>query len=358
MILELGVGKGSLLKSAIIRWKSARFFTTDIDSEVINQIALPRVKNFNINCLHVNLADKIDLKIGSFDIAFCNPPYKKINNSKSIKTLLKAANLHETSKLKKISSDIVFLAHNLIFLKNGGELGIILPDSLISCQEFSPLRYDLLENHKIINIIQLPDKVFKNTEARTHILLIEKCGIQAQYLEINKSNQQGILTKPLKIKVKDAFNRMDYDYHSWAQKTCMHHTSYTLNDIGANIQRGSFTANNLKKSGVKYFHTDSFQSKKIKINAKNHRLIKGIYAKKGDLLIARVGNRCIGKVAKVNTGRILITDCILKISLPYKYRNKVIKSMLSKIGQDWFRANAHGVCARVISVKDLLNYRI
>ena len=65
-----------------------------------------------------------------------------------------------------VTSDVIFLLHNLRLLKKGGTLGIILPDGLITGKKFQILRQSLLSNHRIEAVIQLPDNSFQELRSR------------------------------------------------------------------------------------------------------------------------------------------------------------------------------------------------
>lgn len=82
-----------------------------------------------------------------------------------------------------------------MFLRDGRELGIILPDSVMTNHYYNDLRKDLLFNHNIKCIIQLPDNIFNKTEARTHILIIQKILKQILKLNYQKLIMMGILSK-------------------------------------------------------------------------------------------------------------------------------------------------------------------
>ena len=81
-------------------------------------------------------------------------------------------------------------------------------------------------------------------------------------------------------------------------------------------------------------------------------------AREGDILLARVGKRCIGKVAIIESGRINISDCVYRIRPPEGMAEYLLDSFLSDKGQRWFEAHAHGVCAKVISKRDLLQFPV
>jgi type I restriction enzyme M protein len=362
-VLDLGVGCGSLLTAAYKRWKNAEYYAFDIDKRNItaSMSAFSFATFRHIDGLSPLLTQQISLKVGSIDVAVCNPPYLRIEKTMHIEHVLVDGGLPGSAKLKRITSDVVFLARNLQMLKYGGELGIILPDGIFTSREFFDLRKDLLENHTVLGIIQLPDSIFKNTEARTHILLLEKGGQSLLEVPLYCSDKFGNLDTPILISYDEALHRMDYSYYKWK---CSHNqgkNSISLLDTGAQIMRGRNTRKYLEDLGIKYFHTTSFPDEPWVIDLEKslfHFYEPGINAKIGDILLARVGKRCIGKVALVRSGSGVVTDCIYRIRLPEAYREATWESFISEDGQDWLNAHAHGVCSRCLSKEDLLSFPI
>jgi type I restriction enzyme M protein len=360
-ILDLGVGDGSLLKAAYNRWKDSQFYAVDVDSIIISRISsrLPFANILHIDGLSPNFAQEINLKVGSIDIAVCNPPYHRMKNSQAVRSLLKEAELPRSTRLPRITSDVMFLAQNLKMLREGGELGIILPDSIFTGHEFTKLRQDLLTNHEILGVIQLPDKVFAKTEARTHILLSKKNGISSSRIPLYQSNHYGELGKAIFVSKEESIYRMDYSFYSWKRNQGKENSYLTLEGLNVEIIRGSRSKKELQNMGIQYFHTSSFpDSLSSKAKLQNSVIKNAIIAEPGDILMARVGKRCIGRVTMVESGRQIISDCVYRIRSPKKYREIIWRSLISEEGQRWLKAHAHGVCSQVISKKDLLSFKV
>lgn len=358
-VIDLGVGHGSLLYAAYNRYNKADFYAADIDKKVISKISeqLPFVNALHIDGLSKGLSKQMKLKIGSVDIAVCNPPYYRLDKTTELKDLFNKIGLKNSTKLIKFTSDIVFLAQNLQMLKKGGELGIILPDSAFTGHEFAVLREDLLTNHNIRGIIQLPDKIFKKTEARTHILLMEKCGQIQKRIPIYQSDFFGNIGEAVNISTDDLLYRMDHSYYAWKELNKYSDDIMTLGDLNVAIKRGHKTKKYLQGKNIPFFHTTSFPSDiKTKINLKNSPVFDDVSTEPGDILIARVGKRCIGKVAMVNSGNQVISDCVYRVRAPKKHRSRIFRELISDKGQQWLRIIAHGVCAQVISKRDLLHF--
>lgn len=359
-ILELGAGDGSLLNPAIQRWREANYSAFDIDEKALGAIrkTYPFVKTFKINALKDDLNLLFKVKKNSFDIAFCNPPYQTFrNNEETIKTLTEA-NLINTAKLKTISTDIYFLALNLIYLRTKGELSIIVPDSILTRKDYFAVRKDLIENHELFGIIELPDKVFRKTEAKTHILFIRKNAQTKTSVKISVADQKGNLINKLVINKNDLIDRMDYSFFQYRNQI-KNNNYQLLEELNPDIKRGSYSKKSLENMGKDYFHLDTFNhcnsNNKISFSHnKDHS--KGIVAKKGDILLSRVGKRTIGRIAFITKGECLISDCIFRIRVEKKYQQLVFQSLTSSLGNEWMQAYSHGVCAKVISKSDLLKF--
>jgi len=208
-----------------------------------------------------------------------------------------------------------------------------------------------------MGIIQLPDKIFKKTEARTHILLMEKCGPIQKSIPIYKSDFSGNIGEAVNVSTDDLLYRMDHSYYVWKEMNKYSNDIMTLGDLNVEIKRGHKTKKYLQEKNIPFFHTTSFPSDiKTKINLENSPVFYDVFTEPGDILIARVGKRCIGKVAMVNSGNQVISDCVYRVRAPKKFRSRIFRELISNKGQQWLRVIAHGVCAQVISKRDLMHF--
>lgn len=359
-ILDLGVGDASLTIAAYARWEKAKYFATEIEPKkaIAIEKKLAFIKVLNCDTLQPNASTKLKVKFGSIDIAICNPPYVRVENKEKYNGLFKSVGCKNFSNLSRITSEIVFFAHNLKLLKHDGELGIIVSDSLITGKEFKIFRETIFEKFNVRRIIQLPDNVFTKTEARTHIIFISKTKSTNKTCELLTSTIQGELSKKLIVANNLLIDRMDYQFHS-ADIHAKAGTK-TLKQIGAVIKRGKFSYKELRQSKLSFFHSVHFKENGVNICfdkpvAKKHHSYS---ANEGDILMCRVGKRVVGKVAIVKFGRVVNSDCIYRITVPKRYRQVLLKSLRSEEGKAWLHAFAHGVCSQVISKSDLENFPI
>lgn len=357
-VLDLGVGDASLSIAAYTRWADAKFYGTEIEVGKVKAIEkkLSFLNIYNFDSLHPNLSRKLKIKFETIDVAICNPPYTKVKNCHDYSSLFKSINCPEFLALKNVTSEIVFFAHNLNFLRPGGELGIILSDSLITGKEYRLFREKILSNFEVKRIIQLPDKIFRKTEARTHIVFLSKNIPVQTHTALYSADMHGSLSEKLLIPKEKLYNRMDFHFYS----TCtLDYNGYkTLKDIGCEITRGKITYKDLRSSSVPYLHSvhlkDNFQT--FNFSKTKKQFEPKSVASSGDIIICRVGKRCVGRIGFIKVGKIVISDCLLKISIPKQYRQVVWNSFLSKEGQIWLKAHAHGICSLVLSKCDLENF--
>lgn len=357
-ILDLGSGEGNLLHAARSRWPGSMVHAAEIDPcrKKLAALRFPDVRVIQADGLDRRLNLYLEIDEGSIDVAICNPPYRRFSYDVQHQVLLDAAGLG--CQLKVLTSDLLFLAQNLRLLRPGGELGIIVPDGLITGKEFVPLRATLLENHEVFGVIQLPDHAFMKTEARTHILLLRQGGRSPGEISLHQADTNGEIVSSLTVPVADAVSRMDHGFWCWRGSQSFMDRAVTLGKLGVEIRRGVLPRAEYERQAVPFFHTTDFPASpdgKIRLCSTKASL-PHVTAQRADILLARVGTRCIGRVGLVASGQAVVTDCVYRIRVPEPWIEAAFLALRSSAGQRWLAAYAHGVCAKVISKSDLLDF--
>ena len=364
-LLELGVGQGILTGAIKERWGKIDIVSTDVDE--LNFLSAKRLypegQHFQFNAIDDNLPNLMGVDELSMDIAVCNPPYTAIKSNEKISRILEYSGFHKVLPSNcEITADLIFLAQNIRFLRPGGELGIIVPDGLVTGHNFEWLRSLLIVEHCVFTVIDLPEKIFLGTEAKTHVLMIRKNTPSDKTIKILKSNEQGEIEDEISVDVCEAVHRMDYGYHKWKKRqSCKNKQRITLESIGADIKRGTHSRKQLLQAKVEHFHTTDFKSIGYgsQVSFSNRKpSLEGLIAEAGDIIMPRVGKRCLDNVALVKKGGILLSDCVYRIRVPEEYRLPFFEKLRSEEGRSWSSAHAHGVCAKVISKKDLKDFWI
>lgn len=362
IVLDMGMGKGNLTKFALRRWSKAQFYGTDIDSGLVTHIAkqFPRVKYYQVDGLSNQFPKKVKLATGDVDVAICNPPYNSNVASSDYGDIFEQSGLSSLLNFKNVSSDIVFLAQNLRLLKSGGELGIILPDSVLTNQKYTSLRHDLLYNHHVKSIIELPDNVFKKTEAKAHILIIESNLINNSPSFLTISDSTGNCKEGILASKDDLIHRMDFKYLKYRSENSNDLKSPKLRDLEIDITRGNKTKLELQSLGVPYFHTTNINEKISPSGQIDKQLNTLRSVRAGDILLSRVGKRCLGRVRIIKDfEEFPFSDCLYRLRCSNKRDSQLLfNSLNSSHGQEWLKAVSHGTCSKVLSKNDLLEYRL
>ena len=358
--VDLGAGRGALLYSATREWKKVSFFGVDVSPSLL-KIIRRHFPSVRFRCLDLLNARSLKSKIltdlaESRDVAVCNPPFLNSCNDTLFRDLCRAVNLKDCCKMSVVTSDVIFLLHNLRLLKKGGTLGIILPDGLITGKKFQILRQSLLSNHRIEAVIQLPDNSFPGIEVRTHILILRKDMAPAARVKVMQAGI-GKINGEVKVEISALEQRMDYSYWHW-KLIATHAKTLTLAEIGADVHRGTRPQLFFENFGINHFHTTELPAAAKRIELQRSKSLGFRTAESQDILTARVGKRCIGRVTFVSKGNLPITDCIYRIRVPKRWVNAAWRSLISDKARDWFSAHSHGICAQVISKSDLLNFPV
>ena len=149
----------------------------------------------NINCFNSlddlgKLKNSLKQEVG-FDIVLTNPPFgAKINNS-SILAKYDLGHRWNTkkkyNKTKKVlvsqNAEILFIERCLLLLKEGGRMGIVLPNGNLENPSLEYLRTYIKSKAKIISIISLPQETFipYGSGVKTSILFLEKISDTSDY---------------------------------------------------------------------------------------------------------------------------------------------------------------------------------
>lgn len=348
-ILDLGAGEGALVRTALKKWRDAKCVVADIDEN--NHLCLidQGFDSQNIDCIKPGLSEKLSICYDSIDVGVCNPPYETIEKEDYIVDLFNKAQITLSRCEKTTTSDLVFLAYNLLFLKPHGVLGIIVPYSIITGRNFESIRKSLLDNYYVERVVELPEKSFAYTEAKTGILIIRKERSRGRKTKLNTVINGCNLSESIYASTSQLSLRFDYSYHLW--KSSHNKKESECNDI-ISIVRGRFSHNDLKKKGLPYFHSTSFNMADIDWHYNYGESEKSIVTQ-GCFLIVRVGKRCVGRVKFLEAGHIQISDCIYGLSVPKEYIEDFRRYFHSEEYSEFIKIASRGVCSLYLCKGDL-----
>lgn len=210
-IIDPACGSGGFLNSSlnyILKYNkdanpqkivSQNLFGLDINKSIARiakmKLLLEANVETNIKCINsltdydeVLLKVKVDNASKGFDIVLTNPPFgtagrisdKKILSSfdlgykwkkKDVGTFIKTNKLH-TGQV----AEILFIERCIDLLKEGGRMGIVLPNGHFENPSLEYLRFYIKQRTKILGIINLPQETFipYGTGVKTSLLFLQK----------------------------------------------------------------------------------------------------------------------------------------------------------------------------------------
>lgn len=360
LIVDVGAGHGSLAIAAIRRWGEARMALFDRDPLALDVLkrACPGAARFQADLLIHRLPRNIGQWLDKADVVLCNPPFRRAPIEVADRWLA-AADMptYWPSRIKK-RAELVFFAHNLRLLRQGGELAMILPATFINGHEFEPFRAWLLHNLTVSKVIQLPTTAFSQADVRSYAIIARKLpapeGHLIRLIDLSKPSS---VARTLAITPEEGITRLDLAFHYLSDQA---DKSITLGNFGAKIHRGT-PVSVLKKLDSPYFHTTDFAHHAPGAGLQCPVLPRAItlpMAKAGDILLGRIGRNCHRQVLKIVEGMIPFSDCVYRIEVPATIRASVIASLADPQGLLWRQAHLHGSTVNLLSKKDLLRHPI
>ena len=371
-LLDLGAGAGSLCVAASSKWQELSLITVDSDKQASLTLSdALKESGFVGSHWHVQsdaLTTQLPKRIRDElrqqpSIAVCNPPF-----------LTPAWEIHYSEILEDVGfsgcipaiaqtdTAVLFLAQNFRILGEGGTVGIIVPDSIVSASRYKRFRQDLLNQYDVQQAIRLPRTSFVGTDAQAHILVISKQRPRNEPIILSSLPSAHAKPETLSIDREKAALRLDYAYHT-AQDAVR---KITLEAVTLELRRGTFNSAEVRASKDFILHTTDISADILGQWSSFKDLTKHcafgqhqpVIAEAGDILIARVGRNAASKVIGLYRGSVAISDCLYRLRVMPEYRKAVLKSLASTRGQTWLRAHAYGVAASQLSKGDLLQFPV
>ncbi|MFQ2420568.1 N-6 DNA methylase [Aeromonas caviae] len=343
-VLDLGSGDGSLFLAVLKRWPSIKVYSADIEDKPSIHPAQNHIK---CDVLSADLFSLFDIEENSVDLVVCNPPF--IPGFIGISNTY-AKQYEYTGSC--ITSEIVFFEKSMSFLKFNGEAAFILPDGFFSSIKHKMFRKYLTDKFFIKKIIELPSGAFKATEAKTHILIIEKPNSKIiNSISITMSKfENGTLSPEIEISNLEFISRGDYSFYGKVKNRDV------INGVSigtiSNVIRGRYSSAEIKTKNIPYIHTTNINNIEWndiqELDSNYHPSV----AKAGDIVMSRVGRSFQKKIQYVKSGSYIISDCIFIIR-SQKYSHDIYQYLTSEEGQNELCGHAYGVGAKQISITQL-----
>ena len=221
-IIDPACGSGGFLMSALKYLQknnqntdiqdiiSKNIFGFDINKSILRiaKMKLLLEANVKTNVLCANSLENFDHLNNTFDLILANPPFgAKITNSEILtkfdlgyKWTKHENEFYKTKNLQSTqNTEILFIERCLQLLKEGGRMGIVLPNGNFENPSLEYLRFFIKQKSKLLAVVKLPQETFIpfGTGVKTSIMFLEKYtqNIEKQYSvffgKITKLGYQG-----------------------------------------------------------------------------------------------------------------------------------------------------------------------
>lgn len=355
LIVDLGAGLGALSAVALERHPDSCALLVELDQTHAGRLAGVMPTGAVISNEDV-LSTRWSKEGLVADMVISNPPYGMIATSDSIEKLIGSSGLPISVSAGWIPGDVAFLARGWRCSTRESVFGYIVACPIVRDPNFLQLRRVLVGQLRGLCVTQLDTNSFPGAEVQAFLITGTRSVKRNRKVLLRKASADGRVVGEIEVGHDEAITRLDFDYHSSMKKLGIAISRYrdTLSSTGASVVRGSRSRNEFQQLGLSAFHTTDFRgfSGEFPLMEFDRRLK---IASPGDILIPRVGSRCLVNQIKVAKGNGYFTDCVYRISTSIESRERVWRTLNSPFGAEWRLANASGNCAKHLTVATLMD---
>lgn len=353
-VIELGAGQGALARAINDRFPNSEYLGVEVDESAI--FVFKELSGLRQNIISADVFNDDELRsfsnLDQADTIVGNPPFISCPSTAKARSIINHAFPSlDYSHAKLLRAELYFLSASISRLIRNGQGSFILPISLFTSPAYKSFRYDLVTRYADIVIIHLPVNVFANAEVEACILKFRNTVEKSQIITIAQANLSGEVVDKIEVQKRSAVERMDYTFNKVANEFGLNalNDRDTLGSIGCKISRGSASRSSLEKAKLSYFHTSSFPDRAHAIKLGFNEVNRFRHACAGDILIPRVGSRCLDRQVHVTDGQKVFTDCVYKLTVSDDLVDRLIKTLSSDFGRTWRLSHANGKCAKFLT---------
>lgn len=358
--LELGVGTGRLLDACFVVNAPSTYIGVEKDPSLLAK------------CGHVSAGQLVHADVlnpaalaqvlgeQAFTRSVGNPPYgcaalpdAAQNRINALCPGLQLAN--EWGNL-----DLYFVLESLSRLSRPGQAGFIVSAAVAADVRLVAFRKHLIDVASEVLCYELPLDTFgRKAEVQSYIL-IAKFGRTKRRCIVKVGRLAGPsfdVAEERLVHPDAGAARLDLGHHKFADLTATLLASasgFTMREMGASIVRGSRTHHQFRDLGVPHFHTSDFPLSGGHVEFDDTVPSGFQLACEGDILVPRVGSRCLDRHALVATGSRPYTEAVYRVRVPSRYVDRIASWIGSDVGTEWRMAAAKGVCAKHLTVSALM----
>lgn len=354
-VLELGAGEGALIAAVLQRHPGLSATLVEVEKRLAKRLR----SSFPGQLVHsadvLQQTEQLPLN-GSYSTVIGNPPFGEFDAEKGKHLQLRSL-FPGCDRGGWIRQDLAFLYESWRRLAPGGELSFILASPIISDPSFTEVRRWLFSEASRVSIFELPEDIFEGAEVGTYLMTIghRGKGRRASHASLDRYLDDGTLQGQLSVPMADVIERADFRYHEIRQRAGQHWSGdTTLSTLGAEVIRGSRSHREFAVAGVRHLHTSDFTDNSNRLHLGKSNELGVRLAECGDILVPRVGTRCLLRQAIIASGARPITEAVFRIRVARKHRTRVFDAISGDAGRLWRTAHARGSCAKFLTVPDIL----
>ncbi|WP_121756517.1 restriction endonuclease subunit S [Helicobacter felis] len=265
-VLDFACGAGHFLTEFMARHKDAKVYGIEKNKDLSKVAKLacifhnpksPSLIIFQDALDHIHHTHSQEFEMESFDYILSNPPYSVKGFLSTLdSSVIKSYELHHSVEEKSYESnnaiECFFIERAWHFLKEGGVFALILPVSVLQKGGiYEKTRALLLDNFKILCIVELNSRTFGSTGTQTIILCAQKL----------KKYSADLIEALQEVGFENADLKKDFAQNALLNAYCAFR-SYPQEDFKVFLKEQSLSLA-LEKSFKEYF--DDFNAKEPKV---------------------------------------------------------------------------------------------
>lgn len=352
-LLDLGAGQGALTDAAQRAHPAARAMLLELDPVLVRGLKQKAMRNRRVVLADVLGGQWRPATVPNWILS--NPPFGHMAVTERLASEVSQSGLGFEAEGAWLRGDVAFLVKAWGMAAKGTSLGFIVASPILCDPMYMGIRNTLAREMGQLVVTQLPEKVFERAQVCAHMISGRKAAVRKRGIVLRKATVEGEIVDELVIDQAAARASLDIDYHRTIARLGMDLSSMreTLSSTGALITRGSRSNADYKRLGLEAFHTTDLDVHGGDVHLTGGELTGHQIARTGDMLIARVGSRCIARQARVDGGAGPYTESVYRVTVPHQYRQRVWNTLSSSFGTEWRLAHAAGSCAKHLTVQTL-----
>lgn len=357
--LELGSGTGNLARACLGSSNPTSYLGVELDDRLIHCSPLDARAGF----LRGNVQSPRELAALLGDRMFSrvvgNPPYGM--QALGVDAQQRLADLCPgiPQIFNWVQLDLYFMLESLARLRRPGEAAFIVGAPIAEDARLIAFRHALMSCASEVECFELPVDAFDwKAEVQSFVLVARFGTSKMKRVRLGRLAGDAFdVVAERWVSPKEATHRLDFSFHEFQALSASLRSAAgctTLHDLGASVVRGSRTRAQFDQLGISCFHTSDFPQQGLEVQFGADQDHGFQVAATNDILLPRVGTRCMGRQALVTRGQRHYTEAVYRLRVPRKHHSRVADWVLSAAGTTWRQAAAKGSCAKHITVAALM----